>query len=591
MEYWGVLISNKSLTQYPILNTQYPILYTHLMQQACVYPWCRQAFDVSAEDLALLDKLSPVFAGKKELLPPPTLCPDCRQQRRMAYRNERQLYRRMCDITGKSIISVFPPDAPYKVCDKDHWYSTAFDPFAYGRPYDPAVLFFDQLHALLLAMPQPSLRIEQSENCDFNNGMSACKDCYLCARTHQSQNMLYTYRGNKSHDSVDCTQSTKCSFLYGCTECVNCQDSRFLSFCNDCATSAFLFDCRSCMDCFLCCNLRNKRYCFGNEQLTREAYAARLQEFVTGSWESQQEMLRRFQGMRLQAIHPALRLVQCENVTGDNMQRCTNCIDCFSTQECQDCRHLRDVKEHRDCMDEYSGGRNSELMYETTAGAASYGVAFSLRATDSQFVLYSFYIAASKHIFGCMGLQRAQYCILNTQYTQGEYEALVPTIIAKMRHDGEWGEFLPTALSFFGYNDTVALDHFSLTEQQVLERGWRWQKRDDAIPDVSRVIEGAQLPDRIDEIPDDVLNWAIRCTMSQRPFKLTAAELAYYRQHRIPVPREHPDVRYRSRMEEQTPFTLWDRLCAKCQQPTATSFSPERPEIVFCTDCYLASVY
>jgi hypothetical protein len=242
-------------------------------------------------------------------------------------------------------------------------------------------------------------------------------------------------------------------------------------------------------------------------------------------------------------------------------------------------------------MDEYSGGRGSELMYEVTSGSGSYGVLFSLRASDSQHVLYSLFTSTSKHIFGCVGLRRSKYCILNKQYTQEEYERLVPKIIARMRQDGEWGEFLPIQSSLFAYNETVANDYFPVTQQEAVSRGWRWKAQDEALPDVKRIIPAEQLPDSIDDIPDDILNWAIRCPVSQRPFKMTGQELAYCRNRRIPVPREHPDVRYRSRMALQNPHKLWDRQCSNCQQTTATSYPPDQPGIVYCEACYLKEVY
>jgi len=48
-------------------------------------------------------------------IPSPTLCPECRSQRRLAWRNRRNMYRRTCDASGKNIISMFSPDKPYKV--------------------------------------------------------------------------------------------------------------------------------------------------------------------------------------------------------------------------------------------------------------------------------------------------------------------------------------------------------------------------------------------------------------------------------------------------------------------------------------------
>jgi hypothetical protein len=41
---------------------------------------CQISFDITPDDLAFYDKVSPVFNGKKELIPPPTLCPECREK-------------------------------------------------------------------------------------------------------------------------------------------------------------------------------------------------------------------------------------------------------------------------------------------------------------------------------------------------------------------------------------------------------------------------------------------------------------------------------------------------------------------------------
>ena len=46
-------------------------------------------FFVTDKDLEFYDKISPVFAGKKYVLPSPTLCPDERIRRRLAWRNDR----------------------------------------------------------------------------------------------------------------------------------------------------------------------------------------------------------------------------------------------------------------------------------------------------------------------------------------------------------------------------------------------------------------------------------------------------------------------------------------------------------------------
>ena len=71
---------------------------------------CSQVFPIYQEDQDFYDKISPVFHKQTFQIPMPTLCPECRQQRRLAWRNDRKLYKRKCDATGKEIISVFSPN-------------------------------------------------------------------------------------------------------------------------------------------------------------------------------------------------------------------------------------------------------------------------------------------------------------------------------------------------------------------------------------------------------------------------------------------------------------------------------------------------
>ena len=60
---------------------------------------CQASFDITDKDVEFYDKISPTFDGKRFQVPSPILCLDCRQQRRLAARNERKLYRRNCDLT------------------------------------------------------------------------------------------------------------------------------------------------------------------------------------------------------------------------------------------------------------------------------------------------------------------------------------------------------------------------------------------------------------------------------------------------------------------------------------------------------------
>ena len=66
-------------------------------------------FIVTDEDQQFYEKMG---------VPLPTLCPEERMRRRLAFRNERNLYHRKCDLSGKELISNFSPDKPNKVYDQ-----------------------------------------------------------------------------------------------------------------------------------------------------------------------------------------------------------------------------------------------------------------------------------------------------------------------------------------------------------------------------------------------------------------------------------------------------------------------------------------
>ena len=104
---------------------------------------CSTNFDITDKDLEFYDKVSPVFEWKKYQIPTPTLCCDCRWQRQLAWRNERKLYKRKCDLTGKQIISVYSPDKPYTVYDQKEWWSDKWDPTDYKKEFDFSVPFFE----------------------------------------------------------------------------------------------------------------------------------------------------------------------------------------------------------------------------------------------------------------------------------------------------------------------------------------------------------------------------------------------------------------------------------------------------------------
>ena len=79
-----------------------------------------------------------------------------------------------------------------------------------------------------------------------------------------------------------------------------------------------------------------------------------------------------------------------------------------------------------------------------------------------------------------------------------------------------------------------------------------------------------------------------------------APELAQYIERNIQLPRQHPNIRYKHRLELLNKMKLYDRQCM-CEQAEhghsggctvrfKTTFAPDRPESVYCEECYQKTV-
>ncbi|MFA7278409.1 MAG: zinc-ribbon domain containing protein [Candidatus Gracilibacteria bacterium] len=80
----------------------------------------RSTCKTCGKDFLIIDQ-EQAFYAKKEL-PMPVICPKCRQDERLAMRNERNLYKRKCDKCGNDMIATYAPDSPYVIyCQKCFW--------------------------------------------------------------------------------------------------------------------------------------------------------------------------------------------------------------------------------------------------------------------------------------------------------------------------------------------------------------------------------------------------------------------------------------------------------------------------------------
>lgn len=534
---------------------------------------------------------------KKLRVPPPTLCPRCRMQRRMAWRlNFRPVfYKKQCSAPGhtEKVISFYDENNPHKVYDDAYYRSDSWDAIDFGTGYDPNKPIIPALRQLFLNVPHQTLHHDpQSINSDYVVVGVQAKNCYYVSVPVYSENLQYGSLGESSKDSIDFVNLDHCEQCYSCFRVERCYNCAFCLNSNDCINSYFLFDCRNCQDCFGCFNLRNKSYCWFNEQLSAEEYKQRLAGIDLGSYETIEQYRREFIEIIKRAIYKNLDIVKSDNVIGNQLRNCKNCADAYLSYVTENARHVCFVTRamslgSSDLMDFWGGGDVS-LCYESGGVATSSQLKFSILHRNSREVEYSTECTNIEYCFGCSNLRNKKFCIFNKQYSEEEYWPKVDELKAAMLERGEYGEMLPAAMSPFPYNDSNAQVEFPLSKEEVLARGWQWHEQKDGVVDLRglNTIPAADLPDNIKDVSDDILHKAVLCTESGRPFRLTKFELDFYRNHNIPLPRLHPDVRIARLLEYRLPYRLYDDTCKKCDKAIKSGYDPSKGFNVYCESCY-----
>jgi len=578
---------------------------------------CKTQFTIEPEDFDFYTKIK---------VPPPTFCFECRTRRRLSYRNERFLYKRRCDRCGKDVISMYDPRGPYTVYCRECWWSDKWDPSAYGREYDFKLPFFEQYSDLLKRTPLLGLSNLNSVDSDYSNFTDNNKNCYLVFGSGYDENVRYARMANWTKDSMDILNVMKCELVYdsvNCTESFRLQHSRN---CKNCVDSSFLYACRGCSNCFGCANLVGKSYCFFNVQYTPEEYKKLVSEFDGGSYKNTAEIAEKFNQVYLNSIHKYSNIIGSVNCTGDNINSSKNCKKCFDAfGGCENVKNSFAIYELKDSYDGVGQYKN-DFSYENVDNDIGNLNKFTITVYASNDVNYAFNCHNAPFLFGCTGIKKKSYCILNKQYSKEEYGETIPRIIEQMKtipymdkagRKYEYGEFFPSELSPFAYNETIAQEYFPLTEAEAEAQGYVWKKSD--ARDYKITIKQDDIPDNVKNINDSILNQIIGCEHDGKcvdqcttAFKIIPEELQFYRKMNLPLPRLCPNCRHYQRLKQRNPLKLWHRKCRcagtksevdiyrntanhfhgteHCPNEFETSYAPDRPEIVYCEQCYQAEV-
>jgi len=568
---------------------------------------CKNEFNILEQDQKFYQKFS---------VPIPKLCPDCRQQRRLAFRNERKLYHRDCDLCGEKIISIYQQSSPLKVYCPICWYGDKWDPLAFGQDFDFDRPFFEQFAELKLKVPHISLYWRDNENSDYINMSGYNKNCYLIFAAEYNEDCIY---GEQVIKSKNCIETLNCYESENCYEVVDiskCYEVFFSQNCRNCNSSMFIYDCKGCDNCLFCSNLRNKTHHVFNKQYNEEDFQKIKKELIAtlnnGEYHS---LMDKFVKMKKESIHKNLESQNNENSLGSFLFDSKNCTDCYDLSYGQDCRYVYTAFNAKDMMD-VCHTTDAEITYEgTSIGYNSYDIKFSIGCWTSHNIEYSDTAASCSDLFGCVGMKYKKYCIFNKQYSEKEYKELKNKIIEHMggspasarreretearmglvgsqpseielKNKGEYGEFFPMTLSPFCYNETVANDYYPLQKNEILNLGLNYKDREDR----EYLSQTYKIPSSVDDVSHNILEEILSCEICKKNYKIIPSELKFYKKYKLPIPLYCPDCRYLFKLYSRPNRRLLDRECSRCHKEIKSTYSLEHYENIFCEKCYLEKI-
>jgi len=518
----------------------------------------------------------------------PTICNFCRIKLHLSFWMFGKFRKGKSDLSGESLITILPEKNRYPIYTSSEWYSDKWEAMNYGQDYDENKSFFEQLQALQEKIPHPHQSGVKNTNCDWCDDVWNSKNCYLARSMVDCEDLLYSYRNLGVKNSIDVAVCFNCEKCYDSGECHHSYKLFYSKHSRDCIDSYFLYDCRNCQNCFMCWNLRGKSYCIENVQYTREEYLEKIKSFKLGSYKSIQNHKKRFEEItQKKVIHRPNFNLKVYNSDGDYLLDCKNCHNCNTISESEDCYNSIRGFQSKSCID-VNGCWKSELLGNCSSCISGYAEKYCIWSS-SRYSEYLDLCIECEYCFGCVGLKKKKYCILNKQYGKEEYGKLKEKIILNMRKNKEYGKFLPYSMSAGPFNFSTSYLYFPNTKKEdILKLGGYWE---DSIESNIDGMKTSELPDDIKDVKDSIITQALICGETGWRFNIAKNELIFYKENNIPLPRYHFDVRIKNSLKDLTVLQSYPYTCFYCEKDVEAYYLPEwKYQKIACEECYKQNI-
>lgn len=553
---------------------------------------CHQNFVVESEDFQFYEKIK---------VPPPTFCPRCRLERRLAFFNITNLYKRKCDLCGIEKISMYSPEAPYQVYCPECWWGDNWDPLSYGQDYDFNRPFFEQFNNLWRQVPLLGLSLDltTTKNSPHNNHSGHLKNCYMLFHSDFCEDSAYGFFHVNNKSCFDCSAimlSELCFDTMNSYKNNHCIGSR--NQITESINCSFVRDAHNCQNCFGSANIRSQKYQFFNQQLTKEEYQNKLKDYDLGSYKKYQETkLEVEKHWKKFSPKPYYEEFNIDS-TGNYVFQSKNCQECFEVMGAENCKFTLLLSEPpiKDSYDITSWGNNLELCYEgcnigENVSNIKFGQESGINLINAEYVKLS--TGGSNH-FGCVSVKKGNFVIFNKQYPETEYFKLKEKIKTQMNdlpyvdragRTYRYGEFFPIELSPWAYNETLANNFFKLTPNEINNKKYNFKT--EIKQSYHTTLQSQKLPDHIKDTDENILQEIIQCEKCERGYRIIQLEFDFLKKMNLPLPRQCPLCRVNEKLNRWVKnMQSLKRTCMKCNDEFLTPFNQDEAPIIYCKNCW-----
>lgn len=301
---------------------------------------------------------------------------------------------------------------------------------------------------------------------------------------------------------------------------------------------------------------------FANEQLTKEEFLTKKEQFIKELHTNKKPLDKQFLFLAGETPHRALHQRNTENCLGNFINNSKNIENGFYIIDSEDCLNVFNCSKLKNCY-ENSYNEESEMCLEIDTCYNLYNSKFCTYCITLENCAYCDQSDHLTDCFGCIGLKKQKNMILNKKYNPEEYQTMMSRLKEHMQKTGEWGKPFPAYLTPFAYNTTLAHEYSPLTKEDALKQGLMWH----------------------DEKPKTAKG-ALICEKSNEPYQIIPQEAKFYTKFNLPAPLTCPEQRYQDINKFRPPNLLRKTECSTCQKPINTTYPQNWGLKIICDDCY-----